>query len=727
MNKNNYYNSNILFAAVSALIVFVIVLDVYMFRNTPALFWLTFPFLLVVSGLTIGKLMQIRKNEYWFFEQLGDEIIRCGEIVTATLPIPAVVVNSEGEILWANERFKECMFIPNENSDCSIFSVIGKKPLVYFNSDGYEIQYNDQCYRVYGEVRSTSIDISKGTERQSFSIDASNMQLDEDNQELTILYFDDVTDYKKIQTEYENSRPVVMIAVVDNYEELIDGAENIENDLNYKVDALLKSFFNERNAMLRKVSGSKYVIVVENLYLQEMIKDEFNDFRNRVHEIKINEKTVTLSIGVGTTAKNLAESERFAGKMLDIALKLGGDQAVVKLGGRDSKTGENGYYKSYGRSSEGRERRGNAKIRSIADAIGELIKTADTVYIMGHSNSDFDSAGAAIGFAAAVRRAFGKPAYAVINARSEEETNAMPLIERFINCDSYTNPIVLPPEIARNDFTDKSVLVIVDTHVEFQVDDKELFKMSDGSRRVVIDHHRLSQGAIEDMAVDCHYPDASSASELVTEIIGHFVTDIGLNVDTEISKLEAEALLAGIMLDTKDFVMRSGPDTFEAAAYLRKRGADTTEVKRLFDTTIEEKTKRYNIISSATIYHGCCAIAIVKEPIAKPDIVCGQAADDMLFIRGVEASFTIFPVENNKWKISARSIGGNVNVKDILDRTKYSKEDAGGGHFSMAAAVLKCSGFNEVNKRLCKAIDKYFTPPEIIVESDNKKENTGGK
>ena len=315
---------------------------------------------------------------------------------------------------------------------------------------------------------------------------------------------------------------------------------------------------------------------------------------------------------------------------------------------------------------------------------------------MGHSFGDFDSVGSAIGLTCAIRR-MGIPAYTVAQFRDPTKTNAKQLIDRF---SQYDTPVVIEPAEAEQWITSKSVLIIVDTHILKKLEDKALYELSPKSRVVIIAHHRLSAGAITEAAVKCHESNASSAAELVTELIQYFSSE------TLLTPLEAEALLAGITLDTKDFVMRSGVSTFEAAAYLKKIGADTISVKKLFDTSIESKTKKAEIISSAKIYRSRCAIAVVEEQYPGIRVICSQAADEMLYIRNVDASFTVYPIENG-WSISARSLG-KINVQVIME-SMGNKVDDGGGHQSMAGAQLYDISLEEVEEKLHRAIDDYLS------------------
>ncbi len=689
----NFYKSNVLLLAVCALVIFLVGLDVYLFWDNMLMFWASFPLLLLVSGLTIGKLVQIRSSENWYFEQLINEIKGSDSMSLISFPLPVAIVDRDRNIIWSNLRFDECFYTPAE--DDSSVDTVTEEPLELFGTEGREIEYDGRYYRVYSHEHRFFFD--EGAGRKNFVLFGADAEDGAPSEKITMLIFKDITDFKLLCMEHEASKPVVMIVMVDNYEELLSGAKESERAyVTIQVDRLIEEYFAEKKAVLRKITNDKFLIVLEEQYLKQMM-DEKMSIINKAHDIIVRDRAAgTLSIGVGATAGSLAESERFAGEMLDKALERGGDQALVKT--------DNGF-NAFGAISPGKERTGKVKIRLAAENIKTLISTSDTVYIMGHSYGDFDSAGSAVGMTCAIRR-MGIPAYTVARFKDPSKTNAKPLFDMFAN---YDTPVVIEPEEAKSFFTNKSVLIIVDTHIIKKLEDKELFEMAQKERLVIIDHHRLSAGAITDPAVKCHESNASSAAELVTELIQYF--------GVTLNPLEAEALLAGIMLDTKDFVMRSGVSTFEAAAYLKKLGADTIAVKKLFDTTIESKMRRSEIISAAEIYHKNCAISVVEDNFTGVRVLCSQAADEMLYITGVDASFTVYPIEGG-WSISARSLG-KVNVQVIMEALGNKKDD-GGGHQSMAGAQLYDLAKDEAVEKLHTAIDEYFAPPKTAESNDDE-------
>ena len=419
----NFYKSNVLLAAVCALIIILIGVDIYVFRHEPLIFWVMLPILLGVSGLALGKLLQIRQSEYWYFEQLSEEIRGTDSMSLISFPLPICVLDSDRSVIWSNDCFNETFFTPDEDR-CSIDEVTDM-PLELFGSEGREIRFGERWFRVYSSPHEFTVD-SRITEKQLFD-------KDDRVEKITMLVFRENTDYKHLKETHELSRPVVMIAMVDNYEELLSGAKESDRaSVTIEIDKKMEEYFADKHAVLQKITGDKFMILLEERYLREMIKDKMS-LINQMHEIIVRERqNVTMSIGVGTTAQSLSQSERYAREMLDKALDRGGDQALVKtaLG-----------FDAFGAVSKGKERTGKVKIRLAAEEIKNLIVTSDTVYIMGHSYGDFDSAGAAIGLTCAIRR-MGKPAYTVARFRDDSKTNAKALFDKFMD---YDTPVVIEP------------------------------------------------------------------------------------------------------------------------------------------------------------------------------------------------------------------------------------------------------------------------------------------
>lgn len=670
----NFYKSNILLALVGTLIACLLILDGMLFANEPYLFWLSLPVLLLVSGLCVGKLIQIRRNEYCYFEQLNTAIDSSNRVALCSFPLPVALVNDNRIIVWCNESFTACFFKPDEDENSLDF--VTDEPVEMFIGEGREIEYEGRIYRVYARIPQFTPDESENADIGAETPDSINR--------ITMLFFEDITDFKGLQEEHRMSRAMAMIVMVDNYEELLSGSKESEKAyVTIQIDRLLEEYFNEKYAVLQKLSSDRFLVLIEERYVREMIFDKMK-ILDLAREIKVTDRTnVTLSIGIGRTAQTLAESENYARQALSMALGRGGDQAAIKT--------ESGFH-FYGAVTQGTGRYSRVKTRIMADDIKMVVRTADTVYIMGHSYGDFDSVGSAIGLACAIRK-LGAQAFAVVN---KQKTASRQLIDRFAE---YEPAVVIDPEVANLGFTENSLLIIVDTHIIKKLDDKQLFEKANPEQIVIIDHHRLSTGAIEDAGIMWQDPNASSAAELVTELVQYF------GVNQILTPLEAEALLAGITLDTKDFVMRAGVSTFEAAAFLKKMGADTVSVKNLFATTMQSKAKKSEIVSAAEIYRGC-AVSVVDETFPDMRVTCSQAADEMLYISGVDASFTVYPIENGGWAFSARSLG-KINVQIIMESLGNKKDD-GGGHQTMAGAQLYDITDTEAVHRLYEAIDAYF-------------------
>lgn len=422
------------------------------------------------------------------------------------------------------------------------------------------------------------------------------------------------------------------------------------------------------DGVIRKLENDLFYAVMESRHLHEIMNDRFR-ILDEARQIRVNDRMhITFSIGVGDGASSLAESEKFAQQSLDMALGRGGDQAAVKT--------ENGFC-FFGGASKGVEKKSKTKIRSIALAMQELIENSDQVFLMGHRFGDLDSIGSACGLAGAIQL-MQKPAYVVVH---RQNCLATPLIQQMEQCSD--GPAFIEPTEAIAHITENSLLIVVDTHNKEILESVELYQQA--RYVIVIDHHRKNVNFIENAVIFHHEPYASSASEMVTEILQYF------RMDTEISAAYADALLAGIMLDTKNFVMRAGVRTFEAAAYLRKIGADTVQVKRLFSGTISDYSIRAQIVSHAEMYRNN-AISAVKLSCPDVRMIASQAADELLNIQGVDASFVLY-LEEKGVSISARSMG-NVNVQIIMEQL------GGGGHQTMAAVQLPGYTIQEAKEQL---------------------------
>ena len=444
-----------------------------------------------------------------------------------------------------------------------------------------------------------------------------------------------------------------------------------------EVESVLREWVTEElGGFMRRLSNGRFLFITDDAHIEEAKQKRFRVL-DKVREIKNHSKTMsaTVSVGVGRGAATIAESERWARQALDMALGRGGDQVAVMRGGDT--------YEFFGGLSKGVEKRDKVRTRVIAATLTDHVAASDRVFIMGHANSDLDAVGAAVGMWAAIRKGLDKQAHIVINRGSTLAGSLVDMVE-----ESYQGEeVFLGPGDALPLVTERSMLIVVDTHSVGYVESREVL---DKARRVVvIDHHRMMVTHIKNALIFYHEPYASSASEMVTELVQYIRS-------SAIDRVDAQALLAGISLDTKNFVLRTGVRTFEASAYLRRRGADTVMVKKLFSNSLDSYKRKAQLVSGAEIHKGC-AIATTNWEFDDMRVAAAQAADELLSIQGVKASFALYKVGGDV-SISARSLG-DVNVQLILE------EFGGGGHFTMAGAQLKNVSMGEARRQLIHALD----------------------
>lgn len=567
-------------------------------------------------------------------------------------PLPVVLVSDKEDIIWGNEAFRRTMGADGEFMGDSIQKIIHPKTLRQIMGEpGIPTSYKDRDYTVYG-VKS-----------------GSNC----------ILYFIDDTEYKAIAKENREKKMVVCLAVFDNQEEIARvsmGGE--ESRITAGVEAVLRDWATDSmNGFMLKLRNDKYLVITDEKSIEEAKKKRF-EILDKVREIKGGGKmSATISIGVGRMADSASDSERKARQALDMALGRGGDQVAVMQKGD--------AFEFFGGLSKGVEKRDKVRTRVISAAISDLIMASDHVFVMGHKNSDLDSVGAAVGMWAVAAKGLEKPASIVVN---KEQTLATKLIESVEEAYPETE-IFIEPSTALQRLSDNSLVIIVDTHSIDFVENRDLVELAE--KVIIIDHHRMMVSHIRNAQIFYHEPYASSASEMVAEIVQYIKS-------TAIEAVEAQALLAGISLDTKNYVVKTGVRTFEASAYLRRRGADTVEVKRLFSNSLDAYKEKSQLVQSAEIYMGC-AIAVSswgdEEDIR---VAAAQAADELLSIQGVKASFVLYRF-NGGVNISARSLG-DVNVQVLLEAF------GGGGHFTMAGAQIKDTNIAQARRMLINELDE---------------------
>ena len=606
---------------------------------------------LVISAAALAfgiwRLIAAKRDSRRFLEYIGGRLGSVKSDALVKFPLPVSVTNGEGEILWTNALFHDEVMKGEECYRKNIKDIVrGFDFEKVFLPGGCEVSCHEGSYSV---CATTSEDMGE---------------------KLYAFYFVDRTNERKVEKLYEESRPAVLSITLDNLEELFANCKESEKSrIKGEVEKLFEDFVAENNAFLKRNSSSKYVAIVEEKYLRNMEKGRFSILDKARKILTSEELPVTLSIGVARGDHSLDKLNEYSLQALEMALGRGGDQAAVKT--------LNGY-EFYGGFAKGVEKRTKVKTRVVAAALADLIESSSNVLVMGHRFGDLDCIGAAIGMAEAIRDM----------EKNCQTCLARPLIDKTEK--AGTLELFISPEEGLALINDETLLVVVDTHIENLLESKDVFARC--RNIVVIDHHRRMVGSIENAVIFYHEPYASSASEMVTELLQY------LDSRCKIKKAEAEALLAGIMLDTKSFSMRAGVRTFEAAAYLKKMGADTVKVKELFAGSLSSYQHRSKIVSTAEIYRGC-AVSFAKS-YDDVGIVAPQAADELLAIKGVASSVVMYKTPVGV-SFSTRSLGG-MNVQVIMESL------GGGGHQTMAGAQIPDTTPNEAKERLFAAIDDYY-------------------
>lgn len=579
-------------------------------------------------------------------------------------PLPTLVFRPDtGEIIWSNESFLQLAGVREHLFEMRLSEAVPDFQVQWLLSGKQEsperVELNNHRFRVYGSlVRSRN-----RTGVQSL---------------VATTYWVETTEADHLREVYEASRPVAAILMLDNYEDLMKACEDTQRSaVLAQIDEKLQTWANAGQGILLKTDRNHYLFLFEEQYFQHFVDEKFS-ILDTVRAIRVAENIhPTLSIGIGKDSPSIPELYKNAKLSLEMALSRGGDQAVVR---------NQVDFAFYGGRTKATEKRTKVKSRVMANAFRELIADAGEVYIMGHSFADMDAVGAAAGICCAARKR-GKQARIVID---REHTAAETLIARLDALPEYSGVFLTPAEAFLQMRAD-TLLVVVDTNRPDMVENPQLLESC--NRVAVIDHHRRATTYIENAAFNFHEPYASSASELVTELLQYLVEP------TDLLREEAGALLAGIVLDTKHFTQRTGGRTFEAAAFLRRSGADTAEVQRLFQGDLKDMVTKYDIIRRAEMYRSNIAVSVVEEP-GVDRVAAAQAADDLLTLKGVQASFVVYAAEGAVL-MSARSLG-EINVQVILEAL------GGGGNSTTAGARIEDTDPESVRQQLIGVLDAYF-------------------
>ena len=577
-------------------------------------------------------------------------------------PLPFVIFKLEDtRIVWGSDSFFKMCGEAGTRLDASVSQLVPQ-----FSADW--LAEGGSIYPSLVEVQGRRYQLHGSLIRAEKEEDAAFMG---------ITYWVDVTEYDDIRLEYDNSRPVVGIIVIDNLEELMKNQpDRVKNDLRDAVEDKLSQWRAGFNGILRRYDRDRYLLLMERRDMEKLKTEKFritDDIHGVLSPTGIN---ATISIGLGADAESFGEALQTAETAAELALSRGGDQTVIK--------GRGGFEFFGGRGSEV-ERRTKVRSRVVANSFAELVRESSRILIMGHRYGDMDSYGAAVGVYS-IARQLGVRANIVADI---QHSAARPLAEMLMREPGFYDVFLSPSEVSSKLDRD-TLLVVVDTSRPEQVEAPNLLTLCE--RVAVIDHHRVAATYIQDVALDFIEPYASSACELVTEILQE------LPELSDVLRCEAEALLAGIVLDTKSFSLRTGERTFDAAAWLRRAGADTGAVKRLFQSDLSHTVAKYKLLQQAEVYRGV-AIAAPAQP--QDRIVAAQAADEMLNISGVEASIVVAPDGSGGSFASARSIG-NVSAQLIMEKL------GGGGNRAAAAAQLPDVPLDEALKRIYAAVDDYL-------------------
>ena len=576
-------------------------------------------------------------------------------------PLPAVLIRlGDGVIIWANHRFSELTGYADTMMEQQLEEVLPNFPLDWLESGKTEspqdASLGTRRYRVYGTT--VRAEDSRGTM-------------------LGVLYFSDLTELYQIRDEYIRSRPVISIILIDNYEELTKNlTESAISNMNAKLNDAITQWTDGYNGLLRKLERNRFLFIFEKRDLQRAVDDKFSLLES-IHEItNPSGLPVSISIGLGVDGANFEEGYDFAALSIEMALSRGGDQAVVK---------DRFNFSFYGGRNREADYRSKVRSRVTANSLMELIGQSGHVFVMGHKNADLDAVGAAMGVCCLCRKR-GKRFSIVIDT----EKNAAPKLISQIQAEPQYRDCFISGQDALLMADNRSILIVVDTNRPDQVECQPLLEAI--TKVCVIDHHRRAADYISPVVVNFHEPYASSTAELVTELLQYAVEK------NDVLPIEAKSLMAGICLDTKFFNVRTGERTFEAAAALRRLGADTTEVKLLLQNDFQDTMTKYQIIKSSRLYRQEIAIAALNTPTSR--ILAAQAADELLNISGITASFVLYP-DGDQVIISARSIG-SANVQMILEPL------GGGGNTATAGAQVKNATVKDTLDRLVESIDRFY-------------------
>ncbi|MCF2665242.1 DHH family phosphoesterase [Oscillibacter valericigenes] len=605
-----------------------------------------------------------RQSVLQYIDSVTGSVDTASKSTLINSPLPIMVFRPDtGEVIWSNENFLQLAGVREHLFEMRVEDAVPEFPVQWLLEGKQEcpnrVFMNNRRFRVYGSLVRAK---GRGGEQNL----------------VATTYWVDTTDADQLLETYTATRPVLSILMLDNYEDLMKScADTQRSAVLAQIDEKLSAWAAAGEGLLLKTERDRYLFIFEEQHYEHFVEEKFSVL-DAIRGIKVGEGVhPTLSIGMGKDVDSFPELYKNASLSLEMALSRGGDQAVVR---------NKVDFEFYGGRAKATEKRTKVKSRVMANALSELMADASEIYVMGHSFADMDAVGAAAGICCAARKR-GKRAQIVIDL---EHNAALPVLKKLGTLPEYSGVF-----ISGNDAFVKmrpgALLVVVDTNRPDLVESHQVLEAC--NRVAVIDHHRRAASYIENAAFSFHEPYASSAAELVTELLQYLVEP------ADLLREEAEALLAGIVLDTKRFTLRTGGRTFEAAAFLRRAGADTAEVQRLFQNDLSDMVSRYDIIRRAEMYREDIALAVIPQD-GVDRVAAAQAADELLTLKGVRASFVLYR-NGDDVLMSARSMG-EVNVQVILEAL------GGGGNSSQAGGRVENGDILAVRAQLTDAIDAYF-------------------
>ena len=627
----------------------------------------------VVIYITVALILYFRSrslvlNEFVSFATRYGQVQRQ---LLRDLEIPYALLDESGKIIWTNESFEEMLKVRHESkkSITSVIPAITKNQLPGMeNETELMITHDEHDYRISMKKVSLVSIMSESEIIESFDY----------NSYIIALFMFDETKINRLQTENDEQKMSVALIYIDNFDEALSSIEEVRRSLLVAlIDRKINKYMSSYDGLVKKLEKDKYLVLLKKKYLKELCEKRF-ELLEDVKTVNIgNEMSVTLSIGVGVEAGSYLGNYEYARTCIDLALGRGGDQAVVK-------TPDNITY--YGGKSQMSEKNTRVKARVKAHALREIIEGADKIIVMGHKLPDVDAFGSAVGIYRAAK-SFGKKVHIVVN---EVTTSIRPLYEAMINSGEYDDDLILNSMQALEAVDQHTVLVVVDVNRPSRTECADLINRC--KTIVVLDHHRQGSERINNATLSYIEPYASSASEMAAEILQYIGEDIKLK------QIEADCLYSGMMVDTNNFMTKTGVRTFEAAAYLRRNGADVTRVRKLFRTDMDSYRARTDAVRNFEVFNEVYAISLFDgDGIDSPTVIGAQAANELLNINGIKASFVLTDY-NNMIYISARSID-EVNVQIIMERL------GGGGHLNIAGAQLENMSLTDARDKLMKLLE----------------------